>query len=212
MSERGTGSVEQSAPGVWSGSVDMLDPRRSSSADRRPTVYHPGKLPRDLPAWFTELDTDQDAQVGLYEWKASTRSFDEFDKVDRNGDGFLTVEETLRSMAQAKDRPGSESTRPGERGSFLGGPGMASTWGDRGGFGPGGPNSGGDFRGRGGFSPGGPTGPGEYRGGFGRERFGSSPSFEERGSRGRSGWEGPRGGWGPSGPGSDSRDRIRRDR
>ena len=36
--------------------------------DNRPTVYRVGSLPQGLPSWFAAYDTDQDGQVGLYEW------------------------------------------------------------------------------------------------------------------------------------------------
>ncbi len=68
--------------------------------ERRPVVYRTGKLPRGLPAWFEQLDTDRDAQVGLYEWRASGRPIEEFLKMDRNGDGFLTPEEVLAYEAR----------------------------------------------------------------------------------------------------------------
>src|SRR5207248_1366935 len=51
-----------------------------------PVVYRPGKLPKELPAWFEQYDTDKDGQIGLYEWKASGKSVQEFDEMDRNRD------------------------------------------------------------------------------------------------------------------------------
>jgi len=75
----------------------FLTPAAPAEEERKPPVaYRVGKLPKELPAWFTQLDTDQDAQIGLYEWKASGRSIEEFRKIDRNNDGFLTVDEVLR--------------------------------------------------------------------------------------------------------------------
>jgi hypothetical protein len=62
-------------------------------------AYRAGKLPKELPAWFTQLDTNQDAQISLFEWRASNRSLQEFAKIDRNDDGFLTVDEVLRYEA-----------------------------------------------------------------------------------------------------------------
>lgn len=62
-------------------------------AEPRPFVARYGKLPADIPAWFGELDTDRDGQVSLYEWRVSGRPVAEFQRMDRNNDGFLTVEE-----------------------------------------------------------------------------------------------------------------------
>jgi hypothetical protein len=62
-----------------------------------------------VPDWFIRLDADGDGQVGLYEWKTSGRPLEEFSRMDRNGDGFVTVPELLFFLAQqAKNR--SEGT------------------------------------------------------------------------------------------------------
>jgi Ca2+-binding EF-hand superfamily protein len=71
--------------GEFSLSVKIL--RRSSSA-----------LPKGLPAWFKQLDTDGDGQVALHEWRAAGKNLDEFHRYDLNGDGFITVEEMQRCM------------------------------------------------------------------------------------------------------------------
>ena len=63
--------------------------------ERKPLVYHADNLPKELPPWFKDLDTNRDAQVSLYEWKNSGRSIADFLAMDRNNDGFLTVEEVL---------------------------------------------------------------------------------------------------------------------
>jgi hypothetical protein len=98
--------------------------------DRRPTVYRVGKMPKDLPSWFEQLDTDQDGQVGLYEWKAAGRPVSEFVAMDRNGDGFITVEEALRYqkvLAKSGSTPGSSgrsalaSAGPGPNGAAAAG-------------------------------------------------------------------------------------------
>jgi len=61
-----------------------------------PPIYRAGgKLPTGVPAWFMELDKDKDGQVSLYEWKTATKDIEEFVKMDRNDDGFLTIEEVL---------------------------------------------------------------------------------------------------------------------
>lgn len=66
-----------------------------SILDQRPVVYRAGNLPKDLPAWFSESDTDNDGQIGLYEWRGAGKSLSEFDRFDRNGDGLLTAEEMM---------------------------------------------------------------------------------------------------------------------
>lgn len=65
--------------------------------DKRPTMFRAGKLPKDLPSWFEKLDKDKDGQVGLYEWKADSRTFEDFRQLDFNGDGFITIDECLRN-------------------------------------------------------------------------------------------------------------------
>jgi hypothetical protein len=92
--------------------MPLTDPDEES----RPVVHRPGKLPKGLPDWFAKLDTDGDGQVGLYEWKEAGRSLEEFRKLDRNGDGFITVEEALRAVkntAASANGPG-RTPRPGE--------------------------------------------------------------------------------------------------
>jgi len=70
--------------------------------DKRPVVYRVGNLPKDIPAWFAPMDTDKDGQVGLYEWKAAGRSLSDFQAIDLNGDGFITVEEAMRTVKKTQ--------------------------------------------------------------------------------------------------------------
>ena len=103
--------AERGAAG-FGGDPGLLPPAEAAPVeeeDRKPVVYHTGKLPKELPAWFEQLDTDKDAQIGLYEWKASGRSLKEFQEMDRNNDGFLTVEEVLAYEANKK-KGGSSGT------------------------------------------------------------------------------------------------------
>ena len=78
--------------------VDIVEEPPIVIRDIRPLVYHADFLPEGLPSWFSQLDTDRDGQVGLYEWKAAGRDVTEFLQFDLNGDGLLTPEETLRAM------------------------------------------------------------------------------------------------------------------
>jgi len=88
-------------------------------------VYRAGKLPKELPPWFEQLDTDHDGQIGLYEWKTSGRPISEFLAMDRNHDGFLTVNEVLKAMA-ASSQAGAPATRmPGGMGGELPRPRLA---------------------------------------------------------------------------------------
>jgi Ca2+-binding EF-hand superfamily protein len=91
--------------------------------DSRPVVYRYGKLPPGIPAWFTQLDTDCDAQLGLYEWKYSGRPLGEFEAMDRNGDGFLTVTELVRFLKlQEQGQGGPFSPSLVSAGGSWGGP------------------------------------------------------------------------------------------
>src|SRR5262249_9265831 len=64
---------------------------------RKPiVVYRAGQFPKDFPPayaqLFTQCDKDGDGQIGLYEWRASGRPLEEFHRLDRNNDGFVTIE------------------------------------------------------------------------------------------------------------------------
>lgn len=72
----------------------------------KPSVIRPARLPTGLPAWFTQLDKDQDGQIGLYEWRVADWPLEEFKKVDLNDDGFLESSEVLRVLATV-ERDGS---------------------------------------------------------------------------------------------------------
>lgn len=78
--------------------------------DARPVVFRAGKLPKDLPKWFDELDNDKDGQVALHEWRAGSRELEGFRDYDRNDDGFLTAEEVLRQESLARSSGGSNTS------------------------------------------------------------------------------------------------------
>jgi len=140
-----------------------------------PVVYRAGKLPKELPSWFEQYDTDKDGQIGLYEWKASGKSIQEFEEMDRNKDGFLTVDEVLRFVNKGNENGGQS-------------PGMQLGYAGNGNF-P-------DARnfGRGG-------GPGFGGPGFGGPGFGGRPDRGGQGGQGGGRDRGGRGGRGRGGPG-----------
>jgi Ca2+-binding EF-hand superfamily protein len=67
---------------------------------RRPVVYRAGNLPRDFPYASLDESGDKDGQVGLYEWKNAGKRISEFQSLDLNKDGFLTVDEYYRYRRQ----------------------------------------------------------------------------------------------------------------
>jgi hypothetical protein len=79
----------------------------TQATEPKPAVYRAGKLPPGIPDWFAQLDTDGDGQIGLYEWKNSGRPLREFEGMDRNGDGFLTIEEVMHAVAARETDGGS---------------------------------------------------------------------------------------------------------
>jgi hypothetical protein len=103
-----------------------------------------GKLPAGLPSWWTELDTDKDGNIGLYEWRVDGRDMKEFTRMDLDGDSMLAPQEWQRfnvlSAQQAKAFAAQEeidgvSEGPGQgRGAGFA-PGAGRTTGGRG-FGP----------------------------------------------------------------------------
>jgi Ca2+-binding EF-hand superfamily protein len=100
------------------GDVSGLQLRPDNTLEgKRVGPYRDGKLPSELPAWFIPMDTDHDGQIGLYEWKTSGRPLEEFDAIDRNGDGFLTVDEVLRY--EAMQRSGAQRVRASGQGAAL---------------------------------------------------------------------------------------------
>jgi len=68
-----------------------------------------------LPKWFIEVDTDDDGQIGLYEWKHVDLIVAEFVAMDRNGDGFLTEGEILSFLKSHPAAPPQVSAPPRPR-------------------------------------------------------------------------------------------------
>jgi hypothetical protein len=99
--------------------------RRSEDADKSdeppPVAVRYGRLPPGLPDWFVEFDTDRDGQVGLYEWRAQGRSWDEFGPMDLNRDFLITPREMVRFLGKETDeRPDGPASATGNRASDRG--------------------------------------------------------------------------------------------
>lgn len=180
------------------GPAGMPFGRQQPEENSRPVVYSPSSLPRELPSWFTQRDTDKDGQIGLYEWRTSGEALSQFERLDANNDGYVTAEEVLRDQAVAA-RQGSSEPAGASGLRNLGSGSSAGSPFARGPFGSGGP----------GF-PGGPGFSGMQNVPFDRERL------MEMMSRGREGMgrggNGPTPGWmgsrgGNNGPGTSSGDR-----
>lgn len=92
---------------------DRNDPRQEE-VEQRPVVYRYGKLPKDLPSWFTSLDEDKDGQVGMHEWRADSRGMSEFVEMDLNGDGLVTAQEYLRYKQLKEQAVALEARMNGE--------------------------------------------------------------------------------------------------
>jgi Ca2+-binding EF-hand superfamily protein len=156
--------------------------------EKKPVVYRAGKLPKELPAWFAQLDTDKDGQIGLYEWRAAGRPIGDFMAMDRNQDGFLTVEEVLRYEKQRQELVAKQMRDSGQANPMLAlanGNGGNPAFGGRG-FGAGMP---------GGFGQQ-PGGFGQQPGGFGQRPGGFGGGDPRQGGSGRRmrGFGGGRGG------------------
>ena len=193
------GDTSSQRDGSKAGNRGVSDP----NAPFRPRTKE--RVTVDLPPKYSELDTDFDGQIGLYEWVISKReSLDQFDAIDVNIDGYLTPAElmtfdelTANGEAQMTSYKRERITIVGSGASATGrdqGRGTSrtndagTTRSDRGGFGA---PPGGDRGGFGGRSGGGP--PGGDRGGFGG-RGGGPPSGGDRGSFGGRGGTPPSGG------------------
>ncbi|HEX4591201.1 MAG TPA: EF-hand domain-containing protein, partial [Gemmataceae bacterium] len=65
MQEQGQAGGQASADGLPPAAESGPLPEEE---EKRQTVYRFGKLPKEVPAWFAEMDVDKDGQVGLWEW------------------------------------------------------------------------------------------------------------------------------------------------
>jgi len=161
--------ADPNANGNQNGPVTILI---DEDYDRRPDVIRAGKLPLNMPKWFTEIDTDGDGQIQLHEWYAYGNDIEKFKEWDRDDDKLLTAQEVLFKMKVPPLWVAANGNRgPGggpNSGYFEGGGGMGNDdmqFGGKKKGGKGGKGEGG-FGGFGGQNGAG-GGPGGGAGGFG---------------------------------------------
>ncbi len=182
---RGPGGMGPGGPGNWGGGPggfggsfggwgggenswgggDQRQFEKRETEEEKPIAMRYGKLPKDLPSWFEQDDTDKDGQIGLYEWRKAGKDIQDFMNMDLNNDGFITADEYLRFTRQqsidAKIANYEENgTRPANWGigSVAGGNEPKMPGRGPGGFGPSGFGPGGFGPGGSGMGPGGPKG------------------------------------------------------
>lgn len=93
----GQGGWDPNGQGGWGQRPPF---EKKDTEEERPVAMRYGKLPKDLPPWFDDLDTDKDGQVSLYEWRKGSKETREFTEMDLNGDGLVTADEYLRFARQ----------------------------------------------------------------------------------------------------------------
>ncbi|MBP3959199.1 EF-hand domain-containing protein [Gemmata sp. G18] len=102
----GWGGMGPGGGGGWgggdfpAGGWDQRQFEKKETEEERPIAMRYGKLPKDLPSWFDQDDTDKDGQIGLYEWRKAGKDMKEFTEMDLNNDGFVTADEYLRFARQ----------------------------------------------------------------------------------------------------------------
>lgn len=126
---------EQMGRGGDGGEFRLLFDRGQESANNR-SEYSPAapfrprtkeRVTVDLPPKYSELDSDFDGQIGLYEWLIAKReSIDQFDQIDVNTDGILTPRElqTFDEVTSAAEPKITSWKR--ERVTIVGGSGSSS--------------------------------------------------------------------------------------
>jgi len=94
---KGDATTKKDGPGF--GTVDIAEDFS------RPVVWALGKLPAGMPDWFAKIDQyPADGQISLYEWRKAGKTEAEFIALDKNEDGYLTIEEIYRQFVKTPPR------------------------------------------------------------------------------------------------------------
>ena len=100
------------------GGDEKKDDYSDSGRDNRstpPPAFKPRDRERmtvDLPRTYSEVDTDLDGQIGLYEWIVARRSdLELFNKIDRDKDSLLTPREL--SVWEASQKQSEDTAKAG---------------------------------------------------------------------------------------------------
>lgn len=184
----GGGGPGMGGPGMGDGGMPQKggrDKKKEVEEDDKPVVFRYGNMPKEVPSWFEQMDTDKDGQIGLYEWRSAGRKTGDFEDLDLDGDGYITADEWLRKqkMDLAKREEDERMSKPA--GSTNNNARSAFGGGNRGGGGaPGGADR----------TAGGGSGRNPFTGGGGPGA--SGPGGAPRGGNGGpgGGQSGPRGG------------------
>lgn len=110
--------------------TERRDPEERSAGNKTeykpPAPFRPRDKPRltvDLPPRYSELDTDFDGQVGLYEWIAARReNLQQFDDIDIDLDGILTPRELKLYDNLSVDGSPTVTSYKRNRVTIIGGP------------------------------------------------------------------------------------------
>jgi Ca2+-binding EF-hand superfamily protein len=110
-SDRGSSSSSSTSGGFDGGNSGFAgEPFGPSAAP--PRKYKTPAMPPGMPGWFTGNDKDGDGQVGMDEWPRDQLA--DFTKYDRNGDGFITIQEAQKyATAPATASSSNETTSNG---------------------------------------------------------------------------------------------------
>lgn len=92
------GLVTRPAPGQ---AIPISAPRSQQAPERRASA--------DLPAWFAQRDVNHDMQVAQSEWPAA--ALDEFQRLDSNHDGFVSVAEAALAGKGGQVAPATRGDR-----------------------------------------------------------------------------------------------------